>query len=433
MRVGGKLSTVGDIVSGQRFHQPHGGFVSVVNVGLEDNWLHHPMAMANLYGFGRLAWRPTEDLTQIADRWTRLTWGNDPETVRVITEMLLDSWRVYESYTGPNGMGTLTNILGVHFGPGIESAERNGWGQWFRADSKGIGMDRTVSTGTGYIGQYPRPLAAQYESLEKCPDDLLLFFHHVPYGYVLHSGKTLIQSVYDDHYWGALSAGRYVEKWERLQGKIDAERYERVHRLLTYQAGHAIVWRDAVNVWFQRKSGISDARGRVGHDPNRFEAEEMDAFGYRPIEVTPFETASGGKAVICERAEGCRLSININYPAGIYDLAVQYFDLRTGVSRYRMKVNGREIAAWSASDILPPAMVWPHMDGQTSTRHTIRGIALHPHDRIELVGIPDLSIQRTEEEASSGRSGHMEPELDARELAPVDYIEIGPNGPVTPQ
>jgi alpha-glucuronidase len=96
--------------------------------------------------------------------------------------MQLKSWHVYESYTGPNGMGTLTNILGYHFGPGIESAERNGWGQWFRGEKDGIGMDRTVATGTGYIGQYPKELAEKYESLATCPDDLLLFFHHVPYG-----------------------------------------------------------------------------------------------------------------------------------------------------------------------------------------------------------------------------------------------------------
>jgi alpha-glucuronidase len=129
-------STVANIVIGRRFRQPYGGFVSVVNVGLEQNWLHHPMAMANLYGFAKLAWNPTDDLGQIIDRWTHLTWGNDSQVVATISDMLRSSWRTYESYTGPNGMGTLTDILGVHFGPGIDSAERNGWGQWFRGDRR---------------------------------------------------------------------------------------------------------------------------------------------------------------------------------------------------------------------------------------------------------------------------------------------------------
>ena len=119
-------------------------------------------------------------------------------------------------------MGRLTNVLGVHFGPGIESAERNGWGKG-SAEPDGIGMDRTVATGTGYIGQYPPELAAVYESEATCPDDLLLFFHHVPYNYRLHSGKTLVQSVYDAHDEGARTAAEYVPKWEALEHKLDSK------------------------------------------------------------------------------------------------------------------------------------------------------------------------------------------------------------------
>ena len=261
LRVDNKPSPVKEIVTGHRFPQADGqprpgGFISVTNVGLDPNWLHHPMALANLYGFGRLAWNPGADLHDIIDTWTRLTWGNNPQVVQTIDTLQLNSWHVYEGYTGPNGMGTLTNILGYHFGPGIESAERNGWGQWFRGEPDGIGMDRTAA-GTGYVQQYPPELAAKYESLANCPDDLLLFFHHVPYDYRLHSGKTLIQSIYDTHYAAALAAGRYVEAWEGLQGLIDPERYELVHNLFTFQAGHAVVWRDAINQWFQRAASAT--------------------------------------------------------------------------------------------------------------------------------------------------------------------------------
>ena len=114
--------------------------------------------------------------------------------------------------TGPLGLGTLTDILHGHYGPGIETAERNGWGQWIRADHQGIGIDRTVATGTGYIGEYTAAVA-QYETLARCPDSLLLFMHHVPYSYVLHSGKTVIQTVYDTHYQGASEAAQLPRKW----------------------------------------------------------------------------------------------------------------------------------------------------------------------------------------------------------------------------
>ena len=180
LRADGRSTPVKAIVEGKCFplakRKPRpGGFVSVTNVGLEANWLHHPMAMANLYGFGKLAWNPDQPLEQIADSWTRLTWGADPQVDETIASLLMQSWKIYEGYTGPNGMGTLTNILGYHFGPGIESAERNGWGQWFRGEKGGIGMDRT-SAGTGYAQQYPPEFAKKYESLATCPDHLLLFF-----------------------------------------------------------------------------------------------------------------------------------------------------------------------------------------------------------------------------------------------------------------
>src|SRR5438046_9137908 len=115
--------------------------------------------------------------------------------MKTITAMQLASWSIYESYTGPLGAQTLTDILGSHYGPGIESSERNGWGQWHRADHEGIGMDRTVETGTGFTGQYPTAIRDMYESLQTTPDELLLFFHHVSYTYRLHSSLTVIQYI----------------------------------------------------------------------------------------------------------------------------------------------------------------------------------------------------------------------------------------------
>jgi alpha-glucuronidase len=261
------VSPVKQIVRGKTWRRPLGGFNAVVNVGLDDNWLAHPLAMANLYGYGRLAWSPNMSSEAIAEEWTRLTFGTSPQVVNTISKMLLSSWHIYESYTGPLGAGTLTDILGDHYGPGIESSERNGWGQWHRADEHGIGMDRTVATGTGFIGQYSPEVQKKYETLVACPDELLLFMHHVPYTYLLHSGKTVIQHIYDSHYDGAEQAAGLVTQWQSLKGQIDDERYEDVLKRLQYQAGHAIVWRDAVVNWFFKKSGIPDAKGRGVHSP----------------------------------------------------------------------------------------------------------------------------------------------------------------------
>jgi len=252
------------LAAGRVFHRPIGGFVGVANVGLDATWLGSPLAMANLYGFGRLAWDPTLTAEQIIDEWTRLTFGSDPLVVKTITAMQLNSWHVYESYTGPLGAGTLTNILGNHYDPGPESSEENGWGQWHRADHAGIGMDRTVATGTGFIGQYPPAVQELYESLPRCPDNLLLFFHHVPYTYILHSGKTVIQHIYDSHYAGADRARDFVSQWKTLEGHVDNERYRDILARFDYQAAEAIVWRDAICNWIYKLSSVPDEKGRVG-------------------------------------------------------------------------------------------------------------------------------------------------------------------------
>ena len=264
MRVNDQHTPVKDLVTGRVFDRPTGGFAGVANVGMDPSWLGNSMAMANLYGFGRLAWDADLSGERIVEEWTRLTFGNDPEVVRTIDAMQLRSWHIYEDYTGPLGAGTLTNITGNHYDPGPESSERNGWGQWHRADHEGIGMDRTIATGTGFIAQYPPGVQKIYEPLSSCPDELLLFFHHVRYSYVLHSGKTVIQHIYDSHYDGAEQAASLGEQWKTLHGQVDDARYSEILALLEYQAGEAVVWRDTICSWIYQLSGIADRKGRVG-------------------------------------------------------------------------------------------------------------------------------------------------------------------------
>jgi alpha-glucuronidase len=400
MHAGNDATPVRDLVSGKTFHRPLGGFVGIVNVGLDTNWLAHPLAMANLYAFGRLAWNPNLDPQTIAEEWTQLTFGNDPTVVRTIVDLQLSSWPVYESYTGPLGAQTLTDILGSHYGPGIESSEENGWGQWHRADQEGIGMDRSVATGTGYAGQYRAPVAAMYESLVTTPDELLLFFHHVPYTYLLHSGKTVIQHIYDAHYEGAEQTERFVQEWRSLQNRVDPDRYADVLSRLEYQSGHAIVWRDAVCNYFLCKSGIADAHGRAGHFPNRIEAESMRLEGYVPVDVVPWENASSGQAVECAQPQGCSASFPFTRTAGHYTLDVEYFDQKNGASRFRVFVGGRLVDQWTADRQLPAIKV----GADSSTRRRIRDLTLHTGDEIRIEGIPD-----------------------GDEPAALDYVELEPN------
>jgi len=375
LRVAGAHTSVSKIVS---------GLVGVANVGSNPNWLGADLAMANLYAFGRLAWQPSLTAEEIAREWASQTFGNNKRVVDTITQLEMDSWPVYEGYTGPLGLGTLTDILRGHYGPGIESAERNGWGQWIRADHEGIGMDRTVATGTGFIGQYPPDVARVYESLKDCPDELILFMHHLPYTYVLHSGKTIIQHVYDSHYAAAAAAQTFPERWRALNGLIDPERFAAVLNRLEYQAGHAIVWRDAICSWFLRESGIPDAAGRVGHFPDRLEAESMNLTGYTIQDVTPWEDASGGKAVYCGLPT-CTAAFTFQGSEGTYDIVVQYFDVNTGAARFALKVGNTVVRSWVADDRFPTK----ELNGDSSTRITVRGVKLRPGTLVSLEGNPD--------------------------------------------
>jgi alpha-glucuronidase len=318
--------------------------------------------------------------------------------VDTIDNLQLRSWKTYEDYTGPLGVGGLTDIIHIHYGPGIESSERNGWGQWHRADEYGIGMDRTVATGTGYIGQYAPAVAAMYESLQMCPDSLLLFMHHVSYKYVLHSGKTVIQHIYDSHYDGAAEAQTFPAQWTRLHGRIDEDRYQAVQRKLDYQAGHAIVWRDAVCNWFFRESHISDEKGRVGQHPGRIEAESMPSEGYVVEVVTPWEDASGGKGMSCPGKQ-CSLATRFEGTSGWYDIAIQYFDQNNGAAQFELLDGTQVLGKWTADDSLPSHKP----DSNTSTRHTFDRVALRRGDEIRIIGIPD-----------------------GDERAAVDYIQITP-------
>lgn len=386
MRVGDSDTPVKAIVTGRAFRQPVGGFVGVTISSMDPTWTRSHFAQANLYGFGRVAWDPDLGAENVIEEWTRLTFGNDPTTVRTIVDMNLRSWRMYEKYTGPLGLQTLTEITGNHYGVAVEASENNGWGQWHRADADGVGMNRTVATGTGFIGQFSPAVAAMYESLETCPDDLLVFMHHVPYTHKLHSGKTVIQHIYDSHYEGAEAAEEYLRDWRSLAGRVDDQRYREIRASLEYQAGAAELWRDAVAGWFFKTSGIPDAHGRVGRYPSRIEAEAMKLDGYMPQRVIHFETASGETAVRCSAAR-CSAGFRHEGAPGWHILKVRYFDYAQGAARFRLWVGGQLVDEWAADDTLPTRRAEP--DGTSSTRRMISGIALRPGDKIRVEGVPD--------------------------------------------
>ncbi|GAB3848199.1 hypothetical protein [Dactylosporangium cerinum] len=176
-----------------------------------------------------------------------------------------DSWRTYERYTAPLGVGFMVRP-GHHYGPDVDGYEYTPWGTYHFADRDGVGVDRTRATGTGFTGQYPPAWSRVYESVYDCPDELLLFFHHVPYGHVLHDGGTVIQHIYDTHFEGVEAVAAMRDRWAALPaGLVGPALAARVAERLDEQLRSAVEWRDQINAYFFRKSGVRDAHGRRIH------------------------------------------------------------------------------------------------------------------------------------------------------------------------
>ena len=213
-----------------------GGYAGVVNVGTNTNWLGHHLSMSNLYAYGVLAWSPGYDTQALLQDWIRLTFGSDPAVLQTITSIAIASWPAYENYTTGNlGLPTLTDLLSnTHYGPHPASNTNNNnrWGLWTRATATHIGTDRTTANGSANAAQYPPEVAALYETPTTTPDNLLLWFHHVPHTHRLRSphnnNKTVIQHLYDAHYAGAATAHTFPTQWTALRDKVDAQRFDEV-------------------------------------------------------------------------------------------------------------------------------------------------------------------------------------------------------------
>lgn len=245
----GKASTVADIVTGVAYDQDNVGLAAVINLGDDRDWTGYQLGAANTHGFARLAWNPGLSADEIVSDWIELTFGGDPQFRSVLKAIMLQSWQTYESYTSPLGMGYLTYPLGAHFAPAPTTTQNLS----HHTTTEGTGFDRTT---TGFTGMYAPPWQEIYSSLEKCPDELLLFMHWVPYTHRLHSGKTVIQHIYDSHFDGYDKVVAFRRAWERLAGRVDQARHADIAATFDAHVIEAERWRDTIVSYFYGFSRI---------------------------------------------------------------------------------------------------------------------------------------------------------------------------------
>jgi alpha-glucuronidase len=220
----------------------------VSNVGSDRNWTGHDFAQANWYAFGRFAWDPTGKADQFAEEWIRMTWSNDSKVIETLGAMMRGSWEAMVDYEMPIG---LTHIMegGSHYGPSPKEFQT-----MHNADAEGIGYDRS-SKGSNAVSQYAPEVARQYDALAACPDNLLLWFHHVPWDHKMQSGRTVWDELCFRYNAGVDYVKEMQAQWKSVRGKVDAQRFEAVKDKLAKQVKDSSIWRDTCIRYFQSKNG----------------------------------------------------------------------------------------------------------------------------------------------------------------------------------
>lgn len=260
-----------------RYVQPSSlkGVAGVVNVGDHVNWCGHDFAQANWYAYGRLAWNPALSAKEIAREWLAQTFTTDRRFVGPMTQVMMDSREAVVDYMMPLGLHHIF-AWGHHYGPEPWCEVPGARADWLpsyyhQADKEGLGFDRSRS-GSDAVSQYPDSLARVFDSLEQCPEEYLLWFHHVNWNQKLRSGRSLWDELCYKYQKGVDEVRAFQRIWKDMQPYVDAERYQAVAERLDIQARDAVWWKDACLEYFRT---FSKKKYPEGVEPPVFTLKEL--------------------------------------------------------------------------------------------------------------------------------------------------------------
>jgi alpha-glucuronidase len=258
----GKGTLVADVIDGKPDGRKLTAMAGVTNIGNVTNWCGHPFAQANWYAFGRLCWDPYLNSEEIADEWIRMTFTNNPDFVGEVKKIMMASREVAVNYMTPLGLHHIM-YSGHHYGPGpwVDRGRQDWTAVYYhRADSAGIGFDRTTS-GSNAVSQYFQPVRDKFNDLETCPDNLLLWFHHLPWDYKIRSGKTLWNEICITYQAGVNQVEKMKDDWLKVGKLIDTERYMQINGLMDKQIRDAKIWKNSCILYFQTFSRLPIPEG----------------------------------------------------------------------------------------------------------------------------------------------------------------------------
>jgi len=253
--------TVADITSGKIYPEAYSttAIAGVANIGRDENWCGHDFAQSSWYAFGRLAWNADLTSEEIAKEWLQQTFTSEPEFVDPMVQVMMTSRETAVDYMMPLGLHHI--FAGEHhYGPEPwyepEGARLDWLPKYYhQASTEGIGFDRTRS-GSGNVDQYHEPLASMYNSLETCPEELLLWFHHIPWDHKMSTGRTFWDEMCVRYDRGIKKVREYQAVWEEMKPYVDETRWDAVKAKLAIQESDARWWRDACVQYFGEFSGM---------------------------------------------------------------------------------------------------------------------------------------------------------------------------------
>ena len=234
------------------------GISGVANIGDDANWCGHPFSQANWYAFGRLAWNPSLTAEEIAHEWLVQTYENqDEKFTKPVEMMMMTSREACVNYMMPLGLHHIFKF-DHHYGPEPDGFIASYPLEWcpvyyHKADAKGVGFDRS-SKGTDAVGQYPEPYRSQYDNIETCPEEYLLWFHHVAWDYKMKSGSTLWQELCMKYNMGVAMVEVYRDYWHtsaKQYMKGHEQEWQHTDSLLNVQLENAKEWRNTCLKYFQ--------------------------------------------------------------------------------------------------------------------------------------------------------------------------------------
>lgn len=279
----GKNSTVAKVADGSLDNHSVSAMAGVANIGNDRNWTGHPFAQSNWYAYGRLGWDHDLSSSQIADEWIRQTFTNDKTYITAVKSIMMSSHETLVNYMTPLGLNHIMGN-GHHYGPSPWSANlpRADWNPvyYHKADSIGIGFDRTA-TGSNALAQYAKEVSDQWKNLNNCPDEYLLWFHHVKWDYKMRSGRNLWNELCYKYYSGVDSIRAVQHQWNKLEKYVDKARFDQVKMLLVIQVKEAIWWRNSCLLYFQTFSKMSIPAGYEKSDQTLEYYKEL-RFPYAP-------------------------------------------------------------------------------------------------------------------------------------------------------